>query len=71
MRSRKAAAKGLLIQGDAEVFAGPDDVFSLTREAAKRPGTPEAELPTEVRSDMSCIRINPERFVSLDCARDR
>jgi PPOX class probable F420-dependent enzyme len=61
--------KGLMVQGDAEVVSDPAEVLPLMREAMRRRGTPEDQLPTEARPGVSYIRIRPRRFISWDYAR--
>ena len=61
--------RGLMVQGDAEVVREPGRVLELMREAARRRGTPEGELPKEARPGVAYIRIRPRRFVSWDYTR--
>jgi nitroimidazol reductase NimA-like FMN-containing flavoprotein (pyridoxamine 5'-phosphate oxidase superfamily) len=63
--------RGLLIQGDAEVVREPERVLELMREAGRRRGTAEAELPREARPGVAYIRIRPRRFVSWDYTRSQ
>jgi nitroimidazol reductase NimA-like FMN-containing flavoprotein (pyridoxamine 5'-phosphate oxidase superfamily) len=61
--------RGLLIQGDAEVIREPVRVLELAREAARRRGTAEDQLPKEARPGVAYIRLRPRRFVSWDYTR--
>ncbi len=58
--------KGLMIQGLATVHTEPQELLHYAREAAKRRGVSESELPTEPRSDAAYIRVVPERIRSWD-----
>ena len=40
------------------------------RVAATRRGTPEQQLPTEVRPGVAYIRILPHRYISWDYSRE-
>lgn len=62
--------KAVMIQGEADLITKPDDVLSLMREAGKRRGTAEEQLPTEVRPDVTYIRVRPQRFISWDYSRE-
>jgi nitroimidazol reductase NimA-like FMN-containing flavoprotein (pyridoxamine 5'-phosphate oxidase superfamily) len=61
--------RGLMVQGDAEVVREPARVLELMREAARRRGTADAELPQEARPGVAYIRVRPRRFVSWDYTR--
>ncbi len=61
--------KGLMIQGDADVFTEPADLLRLGREAARLRGVPENELPTEGRPGAAYIRVRPAKMISWDYAR--
>lgn len=61
--------KGLLIQGDADVFTSDDDLIRLSRVAARVRGVPEAELPTEPRPGAAYIRVRPTKIISWDYAK--
>ncbi len=58
--------KGLMIQGMATVHTDPKETLHYAREAAKRRGLSESELPTEPRPDAAYIRVVPQRFRSWD-----
>lgn len=58
--------KGVIVQGDAETLTDPDSLLRLAREAARRRGTPEPDLPTEPRRGAAYIRIVPRRIISWD-----
>ncbi len=60
--------KGLMVQGTATVHSDPADVLRYAREAAKRRGVPDAELPTEPRPGAAYIRVTPQRIRSWDYA---
>ncbi len=64
-RTRKDI-KGLMIQGTATLHTDPKETLHYAREAAKRRGVPESELPTEPRNDAVYIKIVPERLHSWD-----
>ena len=62
--------KGLLIQGHASVVH--DDaarVLELSRESARRRGTPESELPAEADPDSAFIEVRPARYISWDYSK--
>lgn len=61
--------KGLMLQGEASVLTGSDDLLRLGREAARRRGTPEEQLPTEPRPGAVYICVRPARFISWDYSR--
>jgi nitroimidazol reductase NimA-like FMN-containing flavoprotein (pyridoxamine 5'-phosphate oxidase superfamily) len=61
--------RGLMVQGDAQVVRERARVLELMREAARRRGTAEAELPKEARPGVAYIRVRPRRFVSWDYTR--
>jgi len=61
--------RGLLIQGNAEVIRDPARVLELMREAGRRRGTSDDQLPKEARPGVAYIRIRPRRFVSWDYTR--
>jgi nitroimidazol reductase NimA-like FMN-containing flavoprotein (pyridoxamine 5'-phosphate oxidase superfamily) len=63
--------KGLMIQGNADVIAEPQELLPLTREAARQRGTPEEQLPTESRPGVAYIRVRPHRFISWDYSREQ
>ncbi len=58
--------KGLMIQGMATVHTDPEETLHYAREAAKRRGVRESELPTEPRPDAAYIRVVPQRIRSWD-----
>ena len=62
--------KGIMIQGTATLHADPEENLNYAREAAKRRGVPESELPTEPREDAVYIRVVPQRFRSWDYSTD-
>ena len=68
--STMADIKGLMVQGTATVHTEPDDLLHYAREAAKRRGVPEAELPTEPRPGAAYIRVTPHRLRSWDYSDD-
>ena len=65
-----ADIKGLMVQGTATVHTEPDDLLHYAREAAKRRGVPEEELPTEPRPGAAYIRVTPHRLRSWDYSDD-
>jgi PPOX class probable F420-dependent enzyme len=65
-----AELRGLVIQGDATVVEDADEVLPLSRESARRRGTPEDQLPTEVRPGSAWIRVIPRRMRSWDNPKD-
>ncbi len=58
--------KGVMIQGTATVHSDPKEVLHYAREAARRRGVPEGELPTEPRQGAAYIKVSPRRFRSWD-----
>ena len=62
--------KGIMVQGTATVHTEPEERLHYAREAAKRRGVPEAELPTEPRPNVAYIRVVPQRFRSWDYSGD-
>lgn len=64
--SSMADIKGVLIQGDARVYEEAADLLRLSREAARRRGVPEAQLPTEPRPGSAYIGVTPHRVISWD-----
>ncbi len=65
-----AELRGLVIQGDATVVDDVDEVLRLSQESAKQHGTPEAQLPKEVRPGSTWIRVTPRRIRSWDNPKD-
>jgi PPOX class probable F420-dependent enzyme len=61
-----ADIKGVLIQGDATLITEPNEVLRLMREAARRRGTPEDELPAEARPGVAYIKVTRRRVISWD-----
>ncbi len=68
-RTRKDI-KGLMIQGTATLHTKPEETLHYAREAAKRRGVPESELPTDPRENSAYIRVVPHRFRSWDYSAD-
>ena len=68
--STMADIKGLMVQGTATVHTEPDELLHYAREAAKRRGVPEEELPTEPRPGAAYIRVTPHRLRSWDYSDD-
>ena len=62
--------KALMIQGEADIITQQDEVLPLMREAAKQRGTPEDQLPSEARPDVTYIRVRPRRYISWDYSRE-
>ena len=58
--------KGLMIQGMATVHTDPKETLHYAREAAKKRGVSESELPTEPRQGAAYIRVVPQRYLSWD-----
>ena len=58
--------KGLMIQGTATVHSDPEETLQFSREAARRRGVPEQDLPTQAREGAVYIRVTPSRFRSWD-----
>jgi nitroimidazol reductase NimA-like FMN-containing flavoprotein (pyridoxamine 5'-phosphate oxidase superfamily) len=58
--------KGVMIQGDAAVLTAPDEILPLMREAARRRGVAEDELPSEARPGTAYIRTTRHRVISWD-----
>ena len=61
--------KGVVIQGEATVYTGPEDLLRLSREAAKARGVPEGQLPTEARPGSAYIRVPRTKVISWDYSR--
>jgi PPOX class probable F420-dependent enzyme len=61
--------KGVLIQGDATVLTAPDEVLPLMREAARRRGVAEDELPSGARPGTAYIRVTRRRVISWDYSK--
>ena len=68
--STMADIKGLMVQGTATVHTDPGDLLHYAREAAKRRGVPEEDLPTEPRPGAAYIRVKPHRLRSWDYSDD-
>ena len=62
--------KGVLIQGDADLVTEPAEVLPLLREASRRRGTPEDELPTEARPGVAYVRVRPRKVISWDYSKE-
>ena len=58
--------KGVMIQGTATVYLAPEETLHYAREAARRRGVPEGELPTEPRRGAAYIKVSPRRYRSWD-----
>ena len=58
--------KGVMIQGTATVHLSPEETLHYAREAAKRRGVLDEELPTEPRPEAGYIKVSPHRFRSWD-----
>jgi general stress protein 26 len=61
--------KGVCIQGTATVITDRAGVLDMQREAARKRGVPEEQLPTEVREGAAYIRVTPTRYISWDYGR--
>jgi hypothetical protein len=68
--STMADIKGVIIQGEASVITEPTETLRLMREAARRRGTPEDQLPTGARSSAAYIRGVPRKLISWDYDRE-
>ncbi len=58
--------KGVMIQGTATVHSDLEEILHYAREAARRRGVPEQDLPTEPRQGAAYIKVSPRRFRSWD-----
>ena len=58
--------KGLMVQGTATVHSDPEETLHFAREAARRRGVAEPDLPTEARQGTVYIKVTPARFRSWD-----
>lgn len=58
--------KGLIIQGEASIVSAPEAVLPLLREASRRRGVPEDQLPAEARPGAAYIRVQRRRVISWD-----
>ncbi|MGD9893719.1 MAG: pyridoxamine 5'-phosphate oxidase family protein [Dehalococcoidia bacterium] len=65
-----ADIKGVLIQGDADLVTEPDAVLPLLREASRRRGMPEDQLPTEARPGVAYVRVRPHKVISWDYGKE-
>jgi nitroimidazol reductase NimA-like FMN-containing flavoprotein (pyridoxamine 5'-phosphate oxidase superfamily) len=65
-----ADIKGVIIQGDAGLITEPDAVLPLLRDAARYRGTPEDQLPTEVRPGVAYVRVKPRKVISWDYGKE-
>lgn len=61
--------KGVLIQGDAEVITDPEATLPLMREAARRRGVPDDQLPEVARPGTAYLQVRPRKVISWDYAR--
>ena len=61
--------KGVVIQGGATVVTAEEELLSLSREAMKRRGVPDAQLPTSPPSGAAYIRVTPVKYLSWDYSR--
>lgn len=62
--------KGLMVQGTATVHTEPAEILHYSREAARRRGVDEDDLPTEPRPGAAYIRVTPVRIRSWDYSED-
>ena len=58
--------KGVLIQGDATVITDPGRLLEIQREAGRRRGMAEADLPKEVNPGSAYIAVKPVKVISWD-----
>lgn len=58
--------KGVVIEGDTELVEDQAQVLELQREAARKRGTPEDQLPTENRGGRPLLKITPRKIASWD-----
>ena len=68
--STRKDIRGLMIQGTATLHTKPEETLYYAREAAKRRGVPESELPMEPRENAAYIRVVPHRYRSWDYSAD-
>ena len=68
--STMADIKGLMVQGTATVHTEPDELLHYAREAAKKRGVAEDDLPREPRPGAAYIRVTPHRIRSWDYSDD-
>ena len=69
--STMADIKGLMVQGTATVHSEPEEILHYAREAAKRRGVSEEDLPTEPRPGAAYIRVTPHKIRSWDYSEDQ
>ena len=62
--------KGVMIQGHATVYADPDNILRLSREAARLRGVAEDALPQSPRPGAAYIRVEPRRIISWDYGKE-
>ena len=58
--------KGVVIEGDGELIEDQAQVLELQREAARKRGVPEDQLPTENRGGRPLLKISPRNIASWD-----
>ena len=68
--STMADIKGLMVQGNATVHTEPGEVLHYAREAARRRGVSEEDLPSEPRAGAAYIRVVPHKVRSWDYSDD-
>jgi nitroimidazol reductase NimA-like FMN-containing flavoprotein (pyridoxamine 5'-phosphate oxidase superfamily) len=68
--STRQDIKGVMIQGHATVYADPDNILRLSREAARLRGVAEAALPQVARSGAAYIKVEPRRIISWDYSKE-
>jgi nitroimidazol reductase NimA-like FMN-containing flavoprotein (pyridoxamine 5'-phosphate oxidase superfamily) len=61
--------KGVVIQGEASVITEGDEMLRLSREAMRRRGVPEANLPSAPPPGAAYIRVVPQKYLSWDYSR--
>ena len=61
--------KGVMIQGRASVITEPQEFLRLSREAARKRGVPDDQLPTEPRAGAAYIKVEPTKYISWDYSR--
>jgi len=62
--------KGVMLQGHATVYADPDNILRLSREAARLRGVAEDALPQSPRPGAAYIKVEPRRIISWDYSKE-
>ena len=61
--------KGLLIQGEGSYTTDPVELLRLSREAARKRGVSDDQLPTSPPPGSAYIKVVPVKYISWDYSR--